>query len=217
VEYGLDSIRFSIYSVLQERHRSVTQSQFDVNRIHDNIRKLREIRDARGASKPRIIVKMFDAYSEENELFVRQYEDIADEVDFENVNNATEYNDLDLVGAFYKEDRLAEQVRAKFRSELNVHVACPRPFMALVVSSSGAVLMCTHDYPRATKIADANKSTLKEIWNGRMLFEFRKMHLAGNKHENRLCRNCEWYKLFPPEDNVDGFPIERLAPAEDSV
>jgi radical SAM protein with 4Fe4S-binding SPASM domain len=212
VEHGLDSIRVSIYSVLPERHRQVTQTRFDVKRIHDNIRRLREIRDSMASSRPFICVKMFDAHGEENRIFLDLYRGIADELDLENVNDATLYNGSDLIGAFYNDSSVESETRRRFRGSLNSHVACPRPFMALVVASNGSVLMCTHDYPRATKIGDATKSTLQEIWNGEELFEFRKMHLLGDKERNLLCRRCEWYKLFPPEDNVDGFPIDRLAP-----
>lgn len=212
VEYGLDSIRFSIYSVLPERHKEVTQTNFDINKICNNIRRLREIRDSKGSSRPYICVKMFDTYGEENNVFINMYKDIADEVDFENVNDATLYNGYDLIGAFYKNSELEKKMRMNFRSSLNTHIACPRPFMALVISSNGSVLMCTHDYPRATKVGDVNNNTLEEIWNSRELFEFRKMHLLGNKHENMLCRNCDWYKLFPAEDNVDGVPVEKFMP-----
>jgi len=84
--------------------------------------------------------------------------------------------------------------------------------MAMVINSTGDVLMCTHDAPKATKVGNANDRTLEEIWRSRELFDFRKMHLSGNKQKNYLCRNCDWFKLFPEEDNVDGFPISRLIP-----
>jgi len=42
------------------------------------------------------------------------------------------------------------------------------------------------------------------------LFEFRKMQLEGRLNENKICAKCDWFKLFPQEDCVDGFPIEKL-------
>ena len=213
VESGLDSIRFSIYSVLKDRHREVTQTAVDPERIFANIKRLREIRDQRGAATPHICVKMFESYGEENEVFKRMYAGVADEIDFENVNDATLYNGTNLVGAFYKDKALEQQTRKNFSASLHRHAVCPRPFMALVVCSNGAVLMCTHDYPRATKIGDVTVSTIREVWNSRELYEFRKMLLEGRKDENLLCRNCVWYKLFPEEDCVDGVPPERFIPA----
>lgn len=213
VAYGLDSIRFSIYSVLKDRHKAVTQTTVDPDLIFRNIAKLREIRDRRGSATPRICVKMFESYGEENAVFRKMYEGVADEVDFENVNDATLYNGSNLVGAFYQDAELEQQTRKNFQASLNRHQVCPRPFMALVVCSNGAVLMCTHDYPRATKVGDLNVSTIREVWNSRALYEFRKMLLEGRKDENRLCKNCVWYKLFPDEDCVDGLPPELFLPA----
>ncbi|MVX62333.1 radical SAM protein [Clostridium chromiireducens] len=214
VEYGLDAIRFSIYSVLDERHKEVTRNDVDIEKIRDNIARLRKIRDSKGATKPYIFVKMFDTYSSENDKFIDMYKDIADEVGFEKVHDATKYNDSDLIGSYYKNPEDAKRTRDEFEKSLNNLKACSRPFMALVICSGGDVVMCTHDAPRATKIGNANEKSLKEIWNSKELFEFRKMHLTGNKHVNILCKNCEWFRLFPEEDSVDGFPVEELKPKE---
>ena len=212
IDYGLDSIRFSIYSVLEDKHKDVTQNDFSIYKIRDNIAMLRKIRDDRSSKKPYIFVKMFDTYSHENDIFVDMYKDLADEIGFEKVNNATEYNGSDLVGSYYKTSEDVKRTLQDYKNSMNNHKTCPRPFMALVITSCGDVVMCTHDAPRATKIANAYEKTLKEIWNGKELFEFRKMLLTGNKHQNRLCRNCEWFRLFPPEDNVDDFPLDKLIP-----
>jgi radical SAM protein with 4Fe4S-binding SPASM domain len=190
----------------------VTQTAVDPELIRRNIAKLREIRDRRGSATPRIVVKMFESYGEENEVFKQAYAGVADEIDFENVNDATLYNDTNLVAAFYKDQEHERRTRANFQASLNRHVACPRPFMALVVCSNGAVLMCTHDYPRATKVGDLNVSTIRQVWESRELFAFRKMMLEGRKHENLLCRNCVWFKLFPETDCVDGLAPELFLP-----
>jgi len=212
VDYGLDYIRFTIYSVLNERHKEVTKATCDIHTIHNNIRILRMIRDAKKKSNPYIFVKMFDTYGEENDIFFQMYKDVADEIGLEKVHDATKYSGNDLIKAFYKNDRYEQVTRAEFQKGLHNHMACPRPFMAMVISSMGDVVMCTHDAPRATKVGDVKNNTLEEIWNSDKLFEFRKMHLSGRKHENLLCRNCDWYKLFPIEDNVDGVPVEKFRP-----
>jgi radical SAM protein with 4Fe4S-binding SPASM domain len=212
IEFGLDRIRFSIYSVLPDRHKEVTQTNFDVLKIRDNIKRLRELRDSKSISKPFIFVKAFDTYGEENNVFTEMYKDIADEVDFENVNDATLYNGNNLIKAFFKDREIENKVRTNFKNSLNTHRACPRPFMALVINSNGDVLMCTHDYPKATKIDNVRTNRIRDVWEGKELFEFRKMLLEDRRHENRLCKNCDWFKLFPPEDNVDGLPVEMFAP-----
>ena len=210
IESGLDHIRFSIYAAMPDHHVEVTQNSFSIQKIRENIATLRKLRDKAGRNKPFIQVKMFDTYSYENDVFIAMYKDIADEVGFEKVHDATKYNDSDLVGSYYKNPEDAKRTRDEFQKSLNDFKTCPRPFMAMVICANGDVVMCTHDAPRATKIANVRNNTLQEIWHGESLYKFRKMLLSGNKHENRLCKNCDWFRLFPPEDNVDGFPLEKL-------
>ena len=210
VDSELDFIRFSIYAVMPDHHQEVVQNSFSVQKIRENIAALRRIRDEAGKTKPFIQVKMFDTYSYENDVFLAMYKDIADEVGFEKVHDATKYNDSDLIGSYYKNPEDAERTRKEFENSLNDFQTCPRPFMAMVVCANGDVVMCTHDAPRATKIASVKDQSLQAIWYGHSLYNFRKMLLTGHKEQNRLCKHCEWFRLFPPEDNVDGFPLEKL-------
>jgi hypothetical protein len=91
LDSNIDSIRFSIYSVLQDKHRNVTKNSISVDTIRENIKYLRKERDRLNKDKPFIFVKAFDTYSEENEIFKDMYKGIADRIDFEKVHDATKY------------------------------------------------------------------------------------------------------------------------------
>ena len=210
VDIGLDYIRISIYSVLPDRHKEITRSNVSIEKIRNNVETLFRIREEKCQKKPYILAKMFDTYSFENDVYKAMYKDIVDEVGFEKVHDATKYNSADLIGDFYKDEDKVRRTKEEFKNSLNDIKTCPRPFMSLVICANGDVVMCTHDAPRATKVANIKEKKLQEIWNGHELYNFRKMLLTGNKNKNRLCKNCEWYRLFPQEDNVDDFPLEKL-------
>ena len=210
VDIGLDYIRISIYSVLPDRHKDVTRSSISIEKIRANVENLYRIREEKGQTKPYMLAKMFETYSFENDVYKAMYKDIVDEVGFEKVHDATQYNDADLIGDFYQDEEKTRRTKEEFKRSLNDIQTCPRPFMALVLCANGDVVMCTHDAPRATRVANVKEQSLQEIWNGKELYQFRKMLLTGNKDKNRLCKHCEWYRLFPEEDNVDGFPLEKL-------
>lgn len=213
VEYRLDVIRFSIYAAENRHHQEVTRTTCSVEKIRDNIKRLREIRDDQGKSKPHIFVKMFDTYSVENSKFFDLYAGIADEMGLEKVHNATRYSGNDLVKMYYRDLEKEERANQEYVNELNKkRIACPRPFMAMVINNMGDCLMCTHDPAKGTRIGNAHENTLRELWNGKNMFQFRKMLLENRKHENRICASCDWFKLFPEEDNVDGYPVEKLRP-----
>lgn len=208
---GIDAIRFSIYSVIDERHKEVTRSGVRVEDIRANIRYLREERDRRGLAKPYIFVKAFDTYSEENELFASMYKDIADRVDLEKVHDATKYKKNDLMHKYYQDANIEQKNRREFASHLHSFISCPRPFMNMAISAHGDCVMCTLDAPRLTTVGNVAAQNLRDIWRGQAALEFRQLHLKGRKEENPLCRDCDWFKLFPKEDCVDGFPLERLS------
>ncbi len=211
VSHGLDVIRFSIYAAEDNHHQEVTKSKCPVNKIRDNIKLLREKRDSEKKAKPYIIVKMFDTFSDENTAFFELYRDIADEVALENVHNATNYSGNDLVEMYYHDKEKVQRVKSEYERNLyKERIACPRPFMAMVINNIGDCLMCTHDPAKGTKIGNAYQNTLMELWTGKNMFEFRKMMLENRKYENRICARCDWFKLFPKEDDVDGLPVEKL-------
>lgn len=212
IESGVDIIRFSVYSMYAEKHRRVTQTDFDHRKIHRNIRRLRELRDACGAKTPHILVKMFDTYSEENELFIRTYEGIADEVDLEKVNNLTNQTDIDFIGAYYHESEHVERTLKDYRESLNEHGACSKPFYMLFINSQGGVSPCCDDCKKIAVLGDLNRHSLQDVWRSRALYDFRKAHLTGNKRNLAFCSKCSWFRLFPPEDNVDGLPEEMFIP-----
>ena len=213
IESGLDVIRFSIYAAENPRHQEVTKTTCSVEKIRDNIRRLREMRNARGKIAPYIFVKMFDTYSTENDRFFDLYRGIADEIGLEKVHNATRYSGNDLVKMYYHDSEKEKRANQEYVNGLNKdRIVCARPFMAMVINNIGDCLMCTHDPAKGTRIGNACESTLSDLWNGESMFLFRKMLLENRKHENRICANCDWFKLFPEEDNVDGFPVEKLRP-----
>ena len=51
----------------------------------------------------------------------------------------------------------------------------------MVINNIGDCLMCTHDPAKGTKIGNCYESTLQELWNGKNMFEFRKMLLEMGK------------------------------------
>ncbi len=211
IEYDLDVVRFSIYAAEDDRHHRVTRTKWDVGAIRDNIKRLRDLRDAAGKASPYIFVKMFDSYTAENEAFFEMYEGIADEVGLEKVHNATNYSGNDLVKMYYGDAVKELQAHQEYAASLDkARVACPRPFMSMVINNIGDCLMCTHDPAKGTRIGNAWESSLPELWNSESMFEFRRMLLEDRRSENRVCARCDWFQLFPQEDDVDGFPVERL-------
>jgi MoaA/NifB/PqqE/SkfB family radical SAM enzyme len=195
---NLDYIRVSIYGATKESHTALTASPIKPERIAANIRHLRERRDALGALKPFIYVKMVDPMDEaEVARFRSLYDGIADEIDIEPPHNWTGSEGSDLLQIAYgkKVVRDPEVVRRRAKE------VCPSPFYMLALHSDGEASVCCVDWQEGTSVGNVFQESLRDIWNGLRLREFQRMDIERRSCENTICRNCDFIYTFP--DNID--------------
>lgn len=209
VEFGLDYLRVSIYSAIQEKHYKVTNSKIDINVILSNLLILKRIKQKHKSNIPFVCVKMLDTYSEENGLFVDMYKDVADEVYLDKPHNWIAYKGKSFIDSLYGSEM--EKAITDVTMSSSNRIACTLPFFTLAVRSNGDVSPCCIDWLGGTNIGNIYKETLEDIWYGDRMFEFRKMQLENRKNENESCRNCELFLSdYYTRDNIDGFPVEKL-------
>lgn len=87
-------------------------------------------------------------------------------------------------------------------------IACPWPLYRLTIAWNGVIRTCTVDWAWKTLVGDVSVDSLKEIWNGEQMYQFRKMHLEGRRSENPACNNCALVKQRL--DNIDDYRDEIL-------
>ena len=73
VDFQLDILRVSVYSVRDKRMKEVTRSNVMPETIYNNVKAIRAYRDSVKSDKPIIYAKMLDANNDENEEFVRKF------------------------------------------------------------------------------------------------------------------------------------------------
>ncbi|MEW6668826.1 MAG: radical SAM/SPASM domain-containing protein [Thermodesulfobacteriota bacterium] len=210
VEYELDYLRASISSPIQERHERITGSKVALGAICDNLSHLRKVKTKRGSEKPFVAAKMFWSSSEEeNRLFLEKFSAVADEVFFEKLHNFADFEGTDFIGSYYGNQ--PDEIVAPSDGHPVVKKACPWPFMSLTVQSNGDTHACCVDWLGSTRVGNAFKQPIQEIWEGDTLFEFRRMQLENRRHENASCRTCGVYLSDDfTVDNIDGFPVGEL-------
>lgn len=209
VEYGLDYITISIYSVIEEKNKHITRSDITPTQIRDNIKYLRKIRDEKNKATPFIYVKIIDTYNEEeNNTFKQYYEGISDEACIEKPMNWNNPDEGDFIGKLYDED--SQKVREDMNNRLKYRKACPFPFHTLSIKTNGDVLVCCVDWIRGTNVGNIMESSLKDIWNGDKLFQLRKLHIEGQRSQNKSCNGCELFFKLSEEDNIDEVKLEQI-------
>lgn len=207
VEYELDYITISIYAIEDEKHRQATRTQVAPVQIRENVKLLRQIRDTMGKEKPFIYTKIIDTYSlEENQKFRDYYENIADEICIEKPMNWNSSEEVDFIENLYGKEK-AQTAREEL-GQREYRRVCPYPFHTLSIKSNGDVLVCCVDWQRNTKVGNILEKTLHDIWNGTDLYELRKLHVQGQRNENKSCDGCELFFKFAVEDNLDALEVD---------
>jgi MoaA/NifB/PqqE/SkfB family radical SAM enzyme len=196
IEGPLDYLRVSIYALDQQAHEQFTGTKAPIERIFENLRRLRQMRDAMGASRPYIYVKMFETISAEEEAHFRAlYKDIGDELTLEILHNMTGIDGV--------EARLGVQV-PKYRPKK----ICPAPFYMSSVAANGDVTICCVDWSWSSKVGNLRHQSLHEIWYGAALQDIRRRLLTGQRRTIKSCAHCTWDHSHP--DNIDAAGPDKI-------
>ena len=192
---GLDYLRVSIYGADQRHHETITGSKIPLDRIVENVRRFKQLRDEMGLSKPHLYVKMIDCGDAlENQRFLSLFRPISDSAAIEpamNWNLSEFETDLSGVGA-----SLTSGTYYGLKKK-----ACPFPFYNLVINADLRVTVCCVDWEKATTIGDLREQSLAEIWRGQPLRDFQMKHLRGERETITACRSCTF--LHTAADQID--------------
>lgn len=206
VNSGLDYIRISIYSSIQEKHERVTGSKIKIERILQNIQQLQEIKKQKGTEKPFVYIKMLDSFdSAENQAFFDMYSSVADEISIEKPHNWLDMEEKSFLSDLYQ----GKEMKVDYQETMKK--VCPQPFKMLSIRQNGDVIVCDPDWMNNTKVGNAFESSLEEIWHGKKLWDFWKMQIEGRRCENESCRRCNTFLTDAyTTDNIDGIDVDKI-------
>lgn len=210
VEYEIDYIRVSIYSVSQEKHQKITNSPINILSIYNNLKYIQKLKKEKSSERPFISVKMIDTYSKENEEFLNRYKSVADEVYIDKPHNWIAHKEKSFINSLYG-DIEKEKLELDLARTMSKRIACPMPFTTLAIRNNGDVSPCCVDWLGGTNLGNILEQNIIDIWNSDRMYEFRKMQLENRRFENSSCRKCDLVlNDYYTRDNIDGFPVERL-------
>jgi radical SAM protein with 4Fe4S-binding SPASM domain len=199
VESGLDFIRFSIYGTTQAELTAVTGTKISYEKIINNIKMLRDVRNKQNSQTPHIYVKMIESTKDEtNQRFYEIFKNISDECEIESAMNWSEnveQTDLSGLGTSMMDGTY-------FRHKKEV---CPYPFYTLGINADMKVTVCCVDWKKETEIGNLNESSLADIWNGEKMHNFRMKHLLRQKGDLSACKDCTFLHTAP--DNIDKLQV----------
>ena len=182
IKAGLDEIRFSIDGFTKETFEKVRKGgNFD--KVIKNCLKFIEIRDK------------LKAHTQIQVRFVEQKANTHEINDWKNFW-ISKLKKTDLVAS--KKLHSWGNKLSNFENNIDkiYKKPCISPFSTLEILYDGTVPLCGCDYEPTVNLGNANKNTLKEIWNSKKFRDIRKQHQEGKRNEIPICVGC---KIWDPE------------------
>jgi len=177
---GIDRINISVDGLSAEQFRKFTKANVDFDRFLENIRYLYKIR---GSCE--IIIKTVAEVIEESnrQRFLDIFGDCCDKIYIENTSPC--WPDFDV------EERMGIIItEGLYGNEIVNTDVCPYIFYSMSVNSDGKVSLCFVDWSRGLIIGDVVTSSLWAIWHSQEMQTHRANHLAGRRHNHKICGNC---------------------------
>ena len=180
----LDEIIFSIDGATKETFEKIREG-LDFDQVISNITNLLKLRDNLNKIKPKIIIDMVVTPNGEDEVnqLKEKWQNLADDIAIRPMHYF-EGIDEDLI-TYAK--RKTEKIKDDF--------PCFYPWRSFTILQDGQVALCCMDVNGRHIIGDINKSSIKDIWQGQKIENYRKLHLLNRKKDIDICIDCDFYKV----------------------
>jgi radical SAM protein with 4Fe4S-binding SPASM domain len=189
---GLDEIIISIEALDSQGYFDVTMTRVDFAKLRNN---LAWLYDNRGQCK--VYVKIMNTsfvHAQDEAKFHRLFDEISDLAYVEQMIPQFKPIDYDIFNTSFS--------RTLYGKKVEPIEVCPMIFYAMQISTSGNVCPCCVDYNESVGFGNVRSQRLYDIWNGKVLMEFRKTHLAKKRSKIQLCRDCEYLRYNVRDEDV---------------
>jgi radical SAM protein with 4Fe4S-binding SPASM domain len=194
---GMDHIGISIEHVTEDGYKKASRVIIDYERLRENILDLYQRREG---CKIYVKIPSQKLTPAEIDKFHADFEDRCDYIGLENYHGWSTPELADFTMGFNSETYDGDPLTQK--------IVCPLTLYDIAVNWDGTVSPCQEDWARKAIVGDVHTQSLKQIWEGDALYQFRKMHLEGRRDENMACNGCYYATIVP--DNIDAFRAEIL-------
>ncbi len=192
IDAGLDRIIVSFDGARPETYNLIRRGA-DFDKVYRNVKRFVEIRNALGKVRPLVRVQTVCMKSTKVEVtqFIELWKDIANRIGFIRLK----------CGSNSISDRiLSHNVDQVIEDGQTVAIPCRQLWQRLVLAVDGRVVMCCGDQKAELVLGNAWQTSLKEIWDGQLETEARRLHLAGRSQEVAPCGACAINKISMTQD-----------------
>jgi MoaA/NifB/PqqE/SkfB family radical SAM enzyme len=138
---------------------------------------------------------------EEKQKFYDIFGDIADGIFIESI--------MDCWPTFEQKKVTVNESRGIHANEIREVLVCSYVFYSFAINSDGTCSLCFLDWERTLLLGNVEDISVKEIWNGRQLWEYQKLFLEGKRKTHPVCAECGQLRQGAPDD-LDRYRKELL-------
>lgn len=183
---GVDIIRISLQGLDSIMYKKMCGVPIDFEQFHANLKYLYENR-----SQCKIRMKIADialkGVPDAENKFQELFGDIADSLFVERILPLYFDVDYDKVDSTIKNNAMNGRGNVQ---QHNINKVCHRPFYKLRIAANGDVTANCCDLPHDIKYGNIYKSSLINLWNGKVRTALLKMQLRGERFSYHKCKTC---------------------------
>jgi len=189
---GLDRINISVEGINEKQYLDFSNYNINFDKFVSNIAHFYDNR-----KQCEVMIKINgDLLSEDDkQKFYHIFGDIADGIFIEHT--------MSCWYGFDMKDIKENDKLGLYGQPIKEVIVCPYVFYSISVNSNGTVSLCFLDWARKLSIENVKYCSLKEIWNGKSLYNYRKMFLEKKRKEHPICGKCSQLTHGLPVDLDD--------------
>lgn len=198
IDAGIDRINISVEGMNEAQYLNFSKYKINFDEYIKNIKFLYE-----NKKQCEIIVKINGDMltDKEKKQFYETFGDIADGVYIESVMQC--WHDFEI------KDLEVNNKVGIYRQKLTTVDVCPYVFYSFSINSDGTASTCFLDWKHEMIIGNVKNESVKDIWNGQKLNEYRIKFLKKERRLMDICSNCGQLTHGMP-DNIDLYADELL-------
>ncbi len=188
-EHLLDVINFDIDGFTRNTFESVRKRlKFDTVISNVNFF-LNYLIDSRKKIQTRVTIIDMAPTKHEVKKFVDHWTGKVDKVDVNHYNTWLGSQEERNYDSAYHVDTNHERKYTESTTQ-SFDFACAHPWEEMVIGADGRVGLCCLDYELSAEIGDVGSSSIKEIWQGNVMNDYRILHKNLAYDKIAACKNC---------------------------
>lgn len=182
LDVNLDKIKISLQGA-SEKDYSTMRANPHYFKIVENIKKLVELRDKRESNLfIQVSTSITNETHEQQQEFTKFWNEIVDDF-YMDMTTFRRLKGIKKVEEFIKGHDIKEERQLRSSRCVDIRIR-------LIIHADGKVPICCSDFNREVLLGDANKETLKEIWDKQEVNKIREILAKNEKEKIPFCSLC---------------------------